>query len=255
MYQTDGEPIWRQIAGSLEVEIDQGTYQPGDRLPTEGDLSRRFAVNRHTVRRAMSFLQEMGKVRIEQGRGTFVQNDLVEYPIGERTRFTQNLHSANRLPSKVLLRSEQVRADASVARNLGVRKGAPVYLLETISEADGRPISVATHYFPAKRFGGIIEAFRTSQSITEALRACGVSDYKRFSTRITATMPTRQLATHLQQPQTRPVLQTESINVDMDGRTIEYGLSYFASDRTQFIVESEPLDRHAVLKRPKDEED
>ena len=30
-----------------------------------------------------------------------------------------------------------------------------------------------------------------SDKVGEALRACGVSDYKRFSTRITATMPTR----------------------------------------------------------------
>lgn len=250
MYSTDGEPVWRQIAGTLESEIDQGIYEPGDRLPTENELSRRFAVNRHTVRRSMSFLQEMGKVRIEQGRGTFVQSDLVEYPIGERTRFTQNVTESNRLPSKTLLRAEQVRADAAVARNLGVRKGAPVVLIEAVSEADGRPISVAIHYFPAKRFADIIPVFRKTLSITESLRACGVLDYKRFSTRITATMPTRQLAAHLHQPPTRPVLQTESINVDMDGRAIEYGISHFASDRTQLIVESEPLDSHAVIKRP-----
>ena len=250
MYLTDGEPIWRQIAGTLEAEIDQGVYEPGDRLPTEADLSRRFAVNRHTVRRAMSHLQEVGKVRIEQGRGTFVQSDLIEYPIGERTRFTQNITSGNRMPSKTLLRTEQVRADAVIARNLDLRKGAPVVLLEAVSEVDGRPISVATHYFPAKRFEGMIAAFRDTLSITAALDACGVHDSKRFSTRITATMPTRQLAAHLQQPPTRPVLQTESINVDMDGRAIEYGLSYYASDRTQLIVESEPLREHSALKKP-----
>jgi GntR family transcriptional regulator, phosphonate transport system regulatory protein len=77
-----------------------------------------------------------------------------------------------------------------------------------------------------------------------------VHDYKRFSTRITATMPTRQLAAHLQQPPTRPVLQTESINVDLDGRAIEYGLSYYASDRTQLIVESEPLREHSAIRKP-----
>ncbi|MDW3207215.1 MAG: phosphonate metabolism transcriptional regulator PhnF [Alphaproteobacteria bacterium] len=249
MYSIDGEPIWRQIAGTLESEIDQGIYEPGDRLPTENELSRRFAVNRHTVRRSMSFLQEMGKVRIEQGRGTFVQSDLVEYPIGERTRFTQNVSESNRLPSKTLLRAEQIRADATVSRNLGIRKGAPVALIEAVSEADGRPIGVATHYFPAKRFAEIIPVFRQTLSITESLKACGVSDYKRFSTRITAIMPTRQIAAHLHQPPTRPVLQTESINVDMDGRAIEYGITHFASDRTQLIVESEPLDHHAVIKR------
>lgn len=249
MYGRDSEPIWRQIAAELEGEIDHGVYGPGDRLPTEAALAQRFAVNRHTLRRAMSHLQEQGKVRIEQGRGTFVQNDLIDYAIGARTRFSQNVSSANRLPSKTLLRAEQVRADPAVARNLGIRKGAPVILIESVSEVDGKPIGVSTAYFPAKRFDGMIPAFRETLSITEALKACGVADYKRFSTRVTATMPGRQLAAHLQQPPTRPVLQTESINVDLDGRAIEYGITFFASDRTQLVMETEPLDRHAAIRR------
>lgn len=249
MYPSEGEPIWRQIAGAMEKDIDNGVYEPGDRLPTESSLATRFAVNRHTVRRAMSFLQEMGKVRIEQGRGTYVQSDLIEYSISERTRYTQNIGGANRMPSKTLLRAESIRSDAGIARNLNIRKGAPVVVIEAISEADGRPVAVGTHYFPAKRFEAMIPTFIETLSITQALESCGVKDYKRFSTRITATMPTRQLATHLRQPPTRPVIHTESINVDMDGRTIEYGSTYFASDRTQLLIESEPLEEHAAIRK------
>ena len=248
MHSTQGEPIWRQIAGIVERDIKEGIYGPGDRLPTEAGLSKRFAVNRHTVRRAMAFLQRMGQIRIEQGRGTFVQSDLIEYPIGEQARFAQNVAVSNHLPGKTLLRAEQVRANATVARNLGIRKGASVVLLEAISEADGCPIGVVTHYFPAKRFANIIPAFRKTLSITEALKACGIDKCKRLSTRITAAMPTRQLAAHLQQSPTHPVLHTESITIDMDGRAIEYGVSHFSSDRTQLVVESEPLGSYAVLK-------
>ena len=51
-------------------------------------LSERFGVNRHTVRRAISTLVEQGLLRVEQGRGTFVAEDVVEFVVGERTRFT-----------------------------------------------------------------------------------------------------------------------------------------------------------------------
>lgn len=249
MYSNSGEPIWRQIVSALESDIAGGVYRPGDKLATETDLSHRFAVNRHTVRRAMAHLQELGKVRIEQGRGTFVQTDMIAYSISERTRFTQNIEKANRLPGKTLLRAEQIHADADVARNLGVRKGALVIVLEGVSEADGHPMVLGTQYFPAKRFPDIIDHYKRTLSVTEALKACGVQDYRRFSTRISATMPTRQLATHLQQPPTRPVIQTESINIDMEGRTVEYGISYFASDRIQLIIEGDPLAGQTVIKQ------
>lgn len=249
MYLSNGQPIWRQIVSAIESDIAGGVYRPGDKLATEADLAKRFAVNRHTVRRAMAHLQELGKVRIEQGRGTFVQSDMIAYSISERTRFTQNIEAVNKLPGRTFLRGEQIHADAEVARNLGVRKGAPVIVLEGVSEADGHPMVLGTMYFPAKRFPNIIEHYKRTVSVTEALKACGVEDYKRFSTRISAIMPSRQLAAHLQQPPTRPVIQTESINVDLEGRTVEYGISYFASDRIQLIVEGEPLATHSALKQ------
>ncbi|QBC42426.1 hypothetical protein C1H71_01845 [Iodobacter fluviatilis] len=62
-----------------------------DRLPNETDLATRFAVNRHTIRRALQAIEAQGLVRIEQGRGTFVQEELIDYQLGRRTRFSHSL--------------------------------------------------------------------------------------------------------------------------------------------------------------------
>ena len=70
-------PLWRQIAQQIEKEIRDRTLHPGDKLPTEWELTERFGVNRHTIRRALSALAEAGVVRAEQGRGTFVQEGLI----------------------------------------------------------------------------------------------------------------------------------------------------------------------------------
>ena len=39
----------------------------------------------------------------------------------------------------------------------------------------------------------------------------------------------------LSQPGNRPVLVTESVNVDLEGRPTEYGIARFASDRMQIV--------------------
>ncbi len=49
----DGVALWRQIATTLQERIGSGAYPPGKQLPTEGEMARGFAVNRHTVRRAL----------------------------------------------------------------------------------------------------------------------------------------------------------------------------------------------------------
>src|SRR5215813_630309 len=81
-------PRWQQIQGEIESAIAQGKYAPGEQLPTEEELARRFHVHRHTVRRALERLRDKQVVRVEQGRGTFVREPALSYRIGRNTRLT-----------------------------------------------------------------------------------------------------------------------------------------------------------------------
>ncbi|MDP1587771.1 MAG: GntR family transcriptional regulator, partial [Prosthecobacter sp.] len=130
MERTSGIAVWRQIELLLEGEIKSGAWKTGDRLPTETDLAIRFGVNRHTLRRAMAALEASGMVRIEQGRGTFVQEDLVSYPVSKRTRYSENILLTNRQPGGKLLRSAEVPADRDVAMALGLRPKERVLMID-----------------------------------------------------------------------------------------------------------------------------
>lgn len=48
-------------------------YQPGDRLPSENDLSERFNVSRNTLRTALKKLSVIGFTETRRGGGTFVK--------------------------------------------------------------------------------------------------------------------------------------------------------------------------------------
>jgi GntR family phosphonate transport system transcriptional regulator len=234
-----GVTLWRQIAERLSADLLSGTLQPGDRLPTELDLASRYAVNRHTVRRAVAALADQGYLRVEQGRGTFVAEHMLDYVLGRRTRFHANLLAQGREPGGRVLESRIERADAAVARELHLKTGTRVLVLEHVGEADGVPITYATHYFPAERFNGLAELFAASGSITAGLKALGVSDYTRKQTRLSARLPTELEARHLAQAPARPLLQAEAVNVDPEGRPVQFSITRFAGDRVQMLVEPE----------------
>jgi GntR family transcriptional regulator, transcriptional repressor for pyruvate dehydrogenase complex len=61
-----------QVAREFLAAIVAGTYQPSARLPAEHELVALTGVSRLTLREAMKLLEAKGVVRIEQGRGTFV---------------------------------------------------------------------------------------------------------------------------------------------------------------------------------------
>lgn len=232
-----GISLWRQIGAAMESAIRAGQHAPGDRLPTEVELAARFRVNRHTIRRAMEELETRGIVRVEQGRGSFVAEDVLDYPLGPRTRFSEIIRAQNREPAGRLLRLAEIPAEARIAELLEIRKGRPVILAERIAMADGRPVALGAHHFPASRFARIAGLLREDPSITQALAACGVPDYQRRVTRITARMPTAEEAEALQQSRSRPLMVSEAVNVDPEGRPVDATLTRYAAGRTQLVVE------------------
>jgi GntR family phosphonate transport system transcriptional regulator len=230
-----GVAVWRQIGEALALDIRNKLYAPGEQLPPEPALAAKFSVNRHTIRRAMGELEQSGLVRIEQGRGTFVQEHAIDYAIGRRTRFSQNLASQGMRGHTEVLETQLLRAP-EIARQLGLPRTAQVLRVQMIGKAEARTIDVAEHYFDAARFPGLDDKIRTARSISRALANHGIADYTRKWSRITATLPGAEVARLLNQPKTRPVLQVEALNVDIDGAPLQYSVTRFAGDWVQLTV-------------------
>ena len=234
-----GVSVWKQIADTLSTEIRDRAFALTGRLPSETELAARFGVNRHTLRQAVSALQLDGLVRIEPGRGTFVQHELLDYTLSRRTRFSENLLRQGLLPSKQLLTAHAITAPLRVARELQLETGARVLMVEMLDEANGHPIALATAYYPANRFDGLLDmlnALNKGSCTTDILRHFGVEDYVRAKSQITTQMPSDETARLLRQPATRPVMCVECLDVDMEGLPIKYGETVFCGDRVQLVV-------------------
>ncbi|WP_051340281.1 phosphonate metabolism transcriptional regulator PhnF [Azospirillum halopraeferens] len=243
--QAGAPPLWRRIADRLGEEIDTGLWRPGDRLPSEAQLATRFGVNRHTLRRAVAELAAAGRLRVEQGRGTFVPPMPLLYRLGHRTRFSEAVLRQNRQPAWDLVRADIAPARGPVATALALRDGEPVIVLETLGTVDGRPVLLSDHRSPAERFPRLIDAFRSEGSITAALRRLGVEDYTRRSTRLAARPADPQEMRLLDLARGAPVLVSEGVNVDRAGVPIQWSLTRFAADRVEIVVDGDPGDATA----------
>jgi GntR family transcriptional regulator of arabinose operon len=63
---------YREILEKIQDDISSGRYKPGQRLPSEAELVRRYKASRMTVFRAMHELQSQGIVVRRVGSGTYV---------------------------------------------------------------------------------------------------------------------------------------------------------------------------------------
>ncbi|WP_287849757.1 GntR family transcriptional regulator, partial [Acidiphilium sp.] len=145
-----GEALWSQIANALARDIREGVYPHDTRLPTEARLAQGYGVNRHTVRRALEELAKARIIRTEHGRGSFVAEEVLDYRIGQRPRFSEWVRGHNRTPLGDILMLEETALDtlpeaAAAAEALRLAPAQPVILLERIGSADSTPISLSRH--------------------------------------------------------------------------------------------------------------
>lgn len=235
-----GVALWRQIADRMRLAINNGDFDATGMMPPETALASRFGVNRHTVRSALAALAEEGIVRPQQGIGTRIERrDSLRFPISRRTRFSQGLGNQARDLEGVLLSSATEAVPATVATVLGLPAGAPCVRLETLNSADKRPISRATHYFPADRFADIAAVYERTRSITASFRELGLADYVRRSTEISAAHAEGEDMRHLRLSPGAIILVAAAVNADLDGTPVQFSRTRFAADRVKLTVETD----------------
>jgi GntR family phosphonate transport system transcriptional regulator len=234
-----GVALWRQVADGIERGIASGTYAPGEKLPGETEIAETYRVNRHTVRRALATLAGRGLVRAERGSGTYVEAiRRIAYPLRSRTRFSEIVGAGGQEPRGQLIDASDDTATRELARELGLKTGAPLIRIESVRLADRTPISISTTWLSADRFPGAGDVFAATRSMTKLLAHYGVRDYRRSTTRITAAIADATDATHLNLPLGRPVLVVDATDVDINGKPLMTKRARFAAERVEFLVEN-----------------
>src|SRR4051794_29657448 len=113
-------PLYHQLKVALMEAIESGKWEPGHQLPNEGKLPEHFGVSKITVRQALQELAELGYVRREQGRGTFVAKPKLDQGPRELTSFSEEMRRHRMTASSRVIDTRVENAGGRVAEALGL---------------------------------------------------------------------------------------------------------------------------------------
>ena len=141
-------PIYLRIVDSLRDRITGGELRPGDRLPSEAELSAAFKTTRATVARGLRELVYENLITREVGRGSFVAHPPVAVPFEP-----MNIQS---LEEQVVARHGTIQyrlldyrilsAPKDAAAALGLKAGTTICRIERLRLVNGLPLSLVTRY-------------------------------------------------------------------------------------------------------------
>ncbi|OIK27992.1 GntR family transcriptional regulator [Streptomyces malaysiense] len=227
-------PKYVRLAQTIQGRIEDGTYAPGTRVPSENQLVQAFGMSRPTVVRALELLKRDGWLESRQGYGTIVRGR----PAGVEQR--------DRRGRKVLARDESqgsgalvkvgyVPVPARVASALGVPKRAKVLMRRLLVEDDGEPVELISSYFPAGLVEGteLESAVPLSGSTRAHLEARKKIRFDHVTERVSVRIPDSGDAELLGLPDGVPVLSVLIIACDASGQALQVSDVLLPADRQE----------------------
>lgn len=220
-----------------------GTYRPGDQIPTEPELCKVFGVSRITIRRAIDHLAREGWLVRQQGRGTFVQLSasrssatLDIRAIGDQVAGLAAATAVRGLQVSETLPDEETRAALSLADDQRVQRAIHVRVLHQV------PIGLITTFVPLDVARRVEAAEMAKQPMFELLGRAGIK-LERADQFIGATLAGVEAARALQVTVGAPLLRLVRTVFDDTGRPVERVIALYRADAYQYHMELRRLDR------------
>ncbi|HUA59688.1 MAG TPA: GntR family transcriptional regulator [Verrucomicrobiae bacterium] len=228
-------PLYHQLHSVLKAEIEAGKWRPGEQIPTESNLSEAFGVSKITVRQALERLVELGYIRKEQGRGTFVSERKFDEGPRKLTSFTEEM-KAHGLPAASRVLGQAVEAaDARVAAALRLSPGSPVLVLRRLRLAGGQPLTFQVANLPADLVPGLeIDGRSSLYDVLQSRYHLYAARAKETYVAATAdTSVTKLLGIRVG----APVFKAERISFLPNEKPFEFVLSTIRGDRYSIVLD------------------
>jgi len=231
-------PLYVQVKDSLKELIDGGGLAPGEQLPGEPELCRRYDVSRTVIRQALRDLELEGLIVREKGVGTFVaEPKLREGLFQELTGFYGDMANKGRPPVSQMLTQEVIAAPRKIAAYLRLRPGAAVVHIDRLRFVAEEPIVLVATYLPAARCPGLEAVDFTRRSLYEYLESAYGLTIARGRRTVEAVPAGEYEARLLGVKKGAPLIQLDSVSFLSDGTPIEYYHALHRGDRSRFEVE------------------
>lgn len=214
-------PLYAQLSDIIIDQIKSKMLQPGERIPTERELSETYHVSRITVRRTLSDLVELGYLYKQQGKGTFVHQPKIEDNVLENKSFSSLVLSNGMKPStKVLAVALQYPSPVDM-HLLEVDDKSKILFIHRVRYMNDRPVMLEKNYLAPKY----------TSLIHEDLDRCSLYELLTSKFQITALRPEKSIeisyateyeATCLQCKKNDPVILVRELIRDQDGVPVHH---------------------------------
>ncbi|NMB25725.1 MAG: GntR family transcriptional regulator [Firmicutes bacterium] len=227
--------LYIQISDAILERIEAGELKPHERLSSERDLSEEFGVNRLTVRKALGMLVSQGVLYKVPSKGTFVAEPKLSQEMNVLVGLSDQLIRSGLQPGAKVLEISIVPAIRSVAKNLEVGEGTPVYYIHRVRYANREPIALERCYVPVQYYRGLETYDLENRSLYGIMGEEFGRPVRLARQGLEPVLATEDEARLLGISQPASLMMILRVGLDIDGVPVEYSKDLYRGDRSRFV--------------------
>ncbi|MFD3446485.1 GntR family transcriptional regulator [Microbacteriaceae bacterium 4G12] len=235
----DAAPLYLQIKSELKRKIEEGEWNPGDKIPSELELCELYNVSRITVREAINELVWEDYLIRQRPKGTFVldyqqkgsDKDYYTYV----KSFTYEMNESGKKVTTFRAEVQKVKADPFLAKQLNIKPGDEVLELKRLRGLASKvPVFFKTYFAYKSNFS--LQSNEYYGSLYELLKENGIiiANVKEY---LEAVRPDKEVQKWLDTSEDTPILKRVKNAKNQKGDFVEYTECYYIGESYRYYID------------------
>lgn len=225
--------LQQQLYEELTNDINNGKYMPGDKIPTEFELSELYNVSRVTVRAAIQQLVDEDKLVRKAGKGTFVKQAIHVEVVTKGGSFTENCKMRGAKPSTQIIECKLTAGSKEVLEQL-VTNSKKVIQVTRVRYVDDVPCIVEIDYFP-EEYDFLLSNKIENKSLISYITSNTKIVPAVFSDQFSIEYANKEYSKYLNCPIRTPLLQVKQTVKDKKGKVIYLNKQYILTSKYIYV--------------------
>ena len=217
--------LYIQVKKRITGSLISAEWAPGESIPSEIELAKKYNVSQGTVRKAIDDLVSDKILIRRQGKGTFVSSHNEENIQLRFLRLTEKSGKKENLESK-LISFEKEKAGNQIAKSLGINPSSTLISIKRLLTFNGRPLILDLIKIPTAYFRGLTpeKIIEKSGSMYRMYEVDFGIQMLHADEKILAVRSSKESSTLLHVSEGSPLLSVERLSYTYDKKPIEWRL-------------------------------
>lgn len=237
-------PLYIQLKNLIIQRIKDGEYLPGEKIPSEREMSSLYNINRMTVKHAINTLIDEGYLFRIKNNGTFVTKKITnkilylnDHSTGKSIGLGAFINKHGLTLKNTILEEGIIENQTYIEKKLNLQHGEPIYALHRLRKIDNESIALEYCYLPFKFFDDIQGHDFSKASLYDYMKQKDHFPIT-FEQKLTIQKAFHPITKIMNISSESYIYNLEYIGHDSSGDVVEFTTSYMPCDKAEYGFET-----------------